>query len=455
MKILVTGATGLIGQKLGLALAAEGHELSIISRNAKRAKRDLPFPCEVIEGDLAHSPVGPLKNFDVVVHLLGESVAKRWTPERKKLIVSSRVESMRNLLSSLVDPPKMILSANAIGFYGDRGVELLNEDSAPGKDFLAEVCISWQQELMRAHEKFAETKLASLRIGIVLSRDGGALKELLFPFRVGVGGAVAGGKQTMSWIHIDDLVQMFCFVIDKNLEGVFNAVAPYPVSNLELSKKLAEGLGRPLGPNIPAFALKLMFGEMAQVILGSQNVSAAKIQAAGFKFKFESLDQAFGELLSYFQSSGEVLESEQFLPLKRDQIFEFFSEAKNLELLTPDTLSFQIKKVSTPQIEKGTLIDYKLHVHGIPMGWRTLIDEWSPNSKFVDLQLKGPYKLWRHTHEFLDFAGGTLMRDRVQFRLPAGYLGWLFAGFYVKSDVKKIFDYRRKVIFEKFGQAKV
>ena len=451
MKILMTGATGLIGQKLGMALVQEGHSLTVISRSARRAKSDLPFPCEVVEGDLTASSVKLSHSFDVVIHLLGESVAHRWTSEKKKLILDSRVQSMRHLLDSLSEAPQMILSANAVGIYGDRGLELLTEESAPGSGFLAEICVQWQDELLKAREKFRKTKLASLRVGVVLSRDGGALPEMLFPFRVGVGGVIGGGNQILSWIHLDDLVKMFCFVIDQKLEGAFNAVAPHPVSNREFSKSLAHGLGRPLGPPVPAFVMKLIFGEMAQVILASQNVSSSKISKLGFRFQYETIDQAFSELLSYYASSGEVLESEQFVPLKKNEIFDFFSEAKNLEALTPETLSFHIKKMSTVQVQEGTLIDYKLQVHGIPMGWRTLISEWKPDSHFVDLQLKGPYKLWRHTHEFIDFAGGTLLRDRVQFKLPAGYLGWLVAGFFVKSDVKKIFAFRRKVISEKFG----
>lgn len=447
----MTGATGLIGQKLGLALVGEGHSLAVISRNARRAKSDLPFPCEVIEGDLTAASVTLTSRYDVVIHLLGESVAHRWTHERKKLILNSRVQSMRHLLDSLVEAPQMILSANAIGIYGDRDVETLTEESAPGTGFLAEICSQWQNELLKVREKFRDTKLASLRIGVVLSRDGGALPEMLFPFRVGVGGVIGGGKQILSWIHLVDLVKMFCFVIDQKLEGAYNAVAPNPVSNREFSIQLAQGLGRALGPPIPAFVLKIIFGEMAQVILASQNVSSSKITKLGFRFQYEKLDQAFNELLSYYASSGEVLEADQFVPFKKNEIFEFFSEAKNLEALTPETLSFHIKKMSTDQIQEGTLIDYKLQVHGIPMGWLTLISEWRPDSHFVDLQLKGPYKLWRHTHEFVDFAGGTLLRDRVQFKLPAGYLGWLVAGFFVKSDVKKIFAFRRKVISEKFG----
>ncbi len=452
MKILMTGATGMVGRKLGLSLVQQGHELTIISRDEKRAKHELPFPCDVIECDLGQGTFKTNSRFDVVVNLMGESVAGgRWTEQQKKLISQSRVQGTHHLIQSLDVPPKLIVSASAIGFYGDRGSELLSEQSSPGKDFLSQVCKDWEDEVSKAQVKFGQqTQIAHLRIGVVLSRSGGALEKLLFPFRAGLGGAIANGQQTMSWIHLDDLVKMFCFVIDKNLNGTFNAVAPHPVSNLQFSKLLAKELHRPLGFNIPAVAMKLIMGEMSQVVLASQNVSSAKILKLGFQFQFDKIDKALGDLLKSLKSSSEVFEAEQFVPMKKDKIFEFFSQAKNLESLTPDMLQFHIQKMSTPEIHKGTLIDYKLQIRGIPVGWRTLIDEWNPNSRFVDIQLKGPYNIWRHTHEFIDLADGTLMRDHVVFKLPAGFLGWLVAGFFVKADVKKIFAFRRKVIFDMF-----
>ncbi len=452
MKILMTGATGLIGKKLGLALVKQGHELTIISRDKVRAKHELPFPCEVLAADLNQAPVEIKNPFDIVINLLGESVADgRWTKSRKDSILNSRVIGTRNLISMLKYPPKMIISANAIGYYGDRGDELLNETSTPGADFLSEVCINWQKEHERAQEKFGnKTKLASLRVGLVLSRNGGALTKMLFPFRVGLGGPLASGRQYMSWIHLDDLVQMFCFIIEKQLSGIFNAVAPNPVTNLEFSKTLARTLSRPLGFAVPRFVLKLGLGEVANAILESQKVSSEKIRKLGFEFRFDHIEAAFIDLLTSLRSSSEIYEFEQFVPQRKDKIFEFFSQAKNLECLTPKNLKFHIKNMSTPAICLGTLIDYRLKIRGIPVGWQTLIDEWNPDSHFVDIQLKGPYKIWHHRHEFIDLPGGTLVCDRVQFKLPAGFLGWLLAGFFVRADVQKIFAFRRKAIFEMF-----
>jgi uncharacterized protein (TIGR01777 family) len=455
MKILITGATGLIGQKLGRRLASDGHELFVVSRNAKSAEKNLEFPARIFEGDLARAPIVINEKIDIVIHLMGESVAAgRWTNEQKKSIMDSRVLGTRNLIASLSQAPKMILSASAVGFYGDQKDQWVNEDSAPGSDFLARVCVNWEQELWNASQKFgAETKLTCLRVGVVLARSGGALEKILVPFRVGIGGPIGSGSQYMSWIHIHDLVELFAFAIQNNFVGRFNAVAPTPVTNTEFSQTLAKILGRVLAPRVPAMVLKLMLGEMSQVVLGSQRVSNEKIRKQFFEFKFVDLESALADLVLPIKGSFEVLESAQFIPQKKHEIFKYFSEAKNLEELTPETLQFQIKKMSTPQIEKGTLIDYKLKIHGVPVGWRTLIEDWVPNEKFIDTQLKGPYKVWHHTHSFEDFAGGTLISDYVRFKLPFGYFGWLLGGIFVRADVQKIFAYRREIIFKKFIKA--
>jgi uncharacterized protein (TIGR01777 family) len=455
MKILITGATGLVGQKLGRKLAGEGHELIVVSRDALKAEKKLEFPARILEGDLSQAPLLINEKIDIVVHLMGESVASgRWTDRQKKSIMNSRVEGTKNLIASLTHAPKMILSASAIGIYGDQKDQIVNEESAAGKDFLAQVCIAWERELFRASDKFAsQTQLACLRLGVVLARNGGALEKILVPFRIGMGGPVGSGSQYMSWIHIDDLVELFTFAIQNNFSGCFNAVSSQPVTNREFSKLLAQVLGRVLMPRVPALVLQLMLGEMSQVVLASQRVSNEKILLQNFKFKFNDLKSALNDLVLPLRNSVEVLESAQFIPKKKAEIFEYFSEAKNLEELTPQILQFQIQKMSSAKIHQGTLIDYRLKIHGVPVGWRTLIAEWIPNEKFVDTQLKGPYQMWHHTHTFEDLAGGTLMLDYVRFKLPLGYLGWLFGGFFVRSDVLKIFSYRREMIFKKFVKA--
>ncbi|MFN7905551.1 MAG: TIGR01777 family oxidoreductase, partial [Pseudobdellovibrionaceae bacterium] len=345
--------------------------------------------------------------------------------------------------------PEVFVSASAIGFYGDQGEENLTENSAPGKGFLPDVCVQWENEIFKMQNKFPATRIVAARIGIVLAREGGALPQMAYPFRVGVGGALSHGRQWMSWIHIEDILGLFHFCLEnKDVKGAINFVAPEPATNQKLSELLAKSLNRPLGLRVPKFALNLLYGELSAVLLSSQKVSCETILRSGYKFQFLSLEAAFDELCSYWKKGEDLLVAEQFIPATPREVFPFFADAKNLEQITPKSLNFNVLRISTPQVEKGTLIDYKLKLHGVPLSWRTLIEDWEPGTRFVDTQLKGPYQLWHHTHTFEPMAGGTLMTDTVRYKLPMGYLGWLTAGLWVKSDVQKIFDFRRSFISE-------
>lgn len=456
MKILLTGATGLVGKELGKSLVAKGHELVVISRSKEKASKEIPFPCQVIEADLVASALNEKIKVDGVFHLLGESVAgKRWNKEIKNEILVSRTQSTKNLIESLADAPSFLISASAIGYYGDRPGEDLTEESSPDSSYLSKVCQEWEKAVFQAKIKFPNTQVSVIRIGVVLAEKGGALDKMLFPFKAGLGGALASGKQMMSWIHLQDLVHILEFIQEKKLSGIFNGVAPESNTNLNFSRQLADTLQRPLGPAIPEFAIRLLFGEVAQVVISDQKVNCKKLLSLGFNYTFKTLKSAFDDVLKNQKKSDEYFISEQFIPLQRSELYPFFSEAKNLEEITPDSLSFKIKNVSTAKIEKGTLIDYDLKIHGIPAGWKTLIEEWQPLERFVDTQLKGPYKLWHHTHEFVELANGTLMRDKVRFQLPFGFLGWVVANQFVKADVKKIFNYRRNKIYDLFVKEKI
>lgn len=454
MKILMTGGTGLIGQELGLELVRRGHQIVLVSRSREKAILQAPFPCEVIEGDLTQGPLDPTqtRGLEAVIHLLGEGVAeKRWTPEQKQKILDSRVNSTRNLLQSFEKAPSTFVSASAIGYYGDRAEETLGEDAKPGEGFLPDVCVQWEREVDRASQKgFA--RVVKARIGIVLATQGGALAEMLTPFQAGVGGALGNGQQWMSWIHIRDIVGLFVKVVeDTSIHGAVNFVAPEPVRNLDFSTILARTLGRMRAPNVPKLALKALFGELAVVLLASQKVSSKRAQDLGYKFQFATLEEALQDLLAPHSQGEEILVTKQFIPKRKEEIFPFFADAKNLESITPELLNFNVLDISTPDIQEGTLINYKLKIRGVPVRWRTRIEEWRPPFKFVDTALKGPYKLWHHTHSFEDLGSGTLMTDRVRYRLPVGYLGWLSAHWLVKKDVRNIFDFRRHRIAEIFG----
>jgi len=450
MKILMTGATGLVGKELGKALVREGHELVVLTRDPLKARALLSFPATLVEWKDHTQLIPPrhLEGVDTVIHLAGENIADgRWSKKRKGLILDSRVQGTRNIVRAIKAEGKSVkrfISTSAIGIYGETS-DWVNEDAPVGRGFLADVCLGWENEAKALSE--AGVSVAIARIGIVLSRQGGALEKMLLPFSLGLGGVIGSGKQWMSWIHREDLTRLFVHLVNHpELTGPFNAVAPAPATNKDFSRALAKALGRSLFFPVPAIALKLGLGEMATLITGGQRVACKNIREAGFRFKYSELSEALTELCAPLLNGQKELLAEIWLPKSREEVFPFFSDEKNLETLTPEHLSFKVLQKSTPQISEGTLIDYRLKVHGVPLRWRTLIENWEPGKKFVDRQLKGPYALWHHTHEFSDFAGGTLMRDRVLYRLPLGRLGDAVAGWFVKKDVTGIFSYRQQTI---------
>ncbi|MBX3033894.1 MAG: TIGR01777 family oxidoreductase [Bdellovibrionaceae bacterium] len=454
MKILLTGATGLIGKELGKALVRAGHEVCVVSRDQRKARLQCPFPCEVIEGDLLQGPLPParLEGVEAVIHLLGDSVAEgRWTSKKKKRLVDSRVLSLRHLRASFRTPVKTLVSASAVGFYGDRGEEELTENAAAGTDFLAQLCVAWEKEA----KAFSEdgTRVVCLRLGVVLSHKGGALNEMLTPFLAGVGGSLGGGGQWMSWIHLEDAVGLFLHAFDNvGLKGSFNAVAPQPVRHRDFVKTLAAIVRRPHLMAAPKWALRPLLGEKAQIITDSQKVSSVMIRRTGYDFLFHDLKTALFDLLVPYNRGEQIFVAEQYLPLPPDQLFPFFCEAGNLARLTPPMLDFHVLSMHPVDIQSGTEIEYRLKVHGLPVKWRTRIEDWNPPFHFVDTQLKGPYKLWHHTHQFERLGSGTLMTDTVRYILPGGYLGWLGGHGLVRADVEKIFTYRREAIGEIYGQ---
>lgn len=445
MRILITGSTGLLGREIGKILAEKGHEIFVVSRSLAKAREVLPFPCEVIVGDLNTEVLKDerLKSVEAVINLMGEPVlGGRWTEEKKEKIYDSRVIGTRHLVASLSSGVRTFISGSAVGFYGDRGDEILHEETPVGSDFLAKVCQDWEAEAAKA-----PGRKVFIRTGVVLSQQGGALDEMLFPFRAGVGGILGDGQQWMSWIHIKDIVGLFVFSLENNnVVGAINGTAPVPVRNSQFSESLAKVLGRRLGPSVPPMALKLLFGEGGGVILSSIRCSAERAESLGYHFNFTDHNEALEELCAPYRNGDDIFYAEQFIPLPPDKVFPFFQDPHNLERMTPPMLQFHIEKVSGSEVKQGTHIDYTLKIRGVPAKWRTEIDEWQPPFKFVDSQVRGPYSSWRHTHEFRPFCGGTLMVDKVNYRVPLGYLGWLLGGKLVRRDVENIFSYRRKFI---------
>lgn len=291
MKVLITGAGGLVGTALQRSFADKGYDMLLASRSEPKDERYVQWDAQ----DGFTEP-NRLEGVDAVVHLAGESVSGlRWTDEKKKAIRDSRVlgtRSVVNAISRLKDTPKVFVSASAVGFYGERGDEELTESSAAGDSFLADVSREWEAESRRAEDAGIRTVL--LRTGIVLSKDGGALGTMLLPFKLGVGGVVGSGKQWMSWISLDDHIEAINFAIEnETLRGAVNAVSPNPVTNEEFTKTLGEVLYRPTFLSLPEFAVSMVFGEMGDaLLLASTRVVPKRLVEAGFDFKYPELKGA-------------------------------------------------------------------------------------------------------------------------------------------------------------------
>jgi uncharacterized protein (TIGR01777 family) len=297
VNITISGASGLIGRRLIKMLAADGHQLHVLSRHAGT---NLPAGVRLSAWDPVRGepPAESLNGADAVIHLAGEPVAQRWNAQVKQKIAASRVDGTRNLvnaLGKLSKRPQTLVCASAIGYYGSRGDEVLTETSAPGSDFLADVCAKWEQAAREAES--LGLRVASVRTGIVLDARGGALARMLPPFRMGAGGPLASGRQWMSWIHIADLAALFRHALLNQVSGPMNGVAPNPVTNADFTRSLASAVRRPAFFPMPALALKLMFGEMSEVLLASQRVLPKAAEAAGFHFQFTDLGAALADLL--------------------------------------------------------------------------------------------------------------------------------------------------------------
>jgi uncharacterized protein (TIGR01777 family) len=292
MKIAITGASGFIGHRLISRLVTDGHHLHLIGRRQPRRSSDIAF--STWDANANAVPPEALTEAAVVIHLAGEPVAQRWNDKVKARILETRVRGTQALvdsLSKLRNRPHTLLCASAIGFYGSRHDEVLDERSPAGEGFLPEVCIAWEKEA-----RFAEDlgmRVVTLRIGIVLGREGGALKKMIPPFKLGVGGPIGSGKQWMSWVHVDDLVEMIRFCISRpDVSGAVNGTAPNPVRNWEFAEELGNALHRPSLIATPAFAVKLMLGEGASIVLTGQRVLPKVLQTKGFQFQYPELPEA-------------------------------------------------------------------------------------------------------------------------------------------------------------------
>jgi len=299
MKVTVTGATGLIGSALVKALKERGDEVTVLSRDPDRASRALGVEAVAWDPMTEPAPSAAISGRDGIVHLAGEPVAQRWTAEAKRAIRASRDVGTANLVAGIAasEPrPAVLVSSSAVGYYGKHGDEIIDESSPAGTDFLAEVCVEWERRARAAEE--LGLRVVIVRTGVVLDADGGALKTMLPPFKAGVGGPVAGGRQYMPWIHVDDIVGIYLAALDGDgWSGPVNGTAPEPVTNADFSKALGRALGRPAVLPVPAFAIRALYGEMAEIVTEGQRAVPARTLEFGYSFAKPELGPALSSAL--------------------------------------------------------------------------------------------------------------------------------------------------------------
>lgn len=300
MKVLLTGGTGFVGSAIVKELLTSGHQVVILTRNIPKAAITLGSSCQYFHWANTNTlpPLEAFEGVEGVINLMGEGIAdKKWDDEQKKKIYNSRIEGTSKLveaMSGLAKKPRVLVSTSAIGIYGNRGSEDINENSELANDFLADVCKDWEREANRALD--IGMRVAIMRVGVVLGREGGALKKMLPIFKLGAGGPVGSGNQYMSWIHVEDLARMYIEAVkNESIKGPYNCTAPYPATNAQFSKELGRALKRPAFMPAPAFALKLVFGEMSSVLLEGQKVLPIHFKEKKFRYQYPTLEMALKE----------------------------------------------------------------------------------------------------------------------------------------------------------------
>jgi uncharacterized protein (TIGR01777 family) len=298
MRVLITGATGLIGSSLTQRLLGLSHQITVLSRNVQRAR-------ERFGEQVSYWPTlqdkPSLDGFDAVINLAGEPIAdKRWSKAQKERLCHSRwdlTEQLVKLINAGSAPPSVLISGSATGYYGDQGQAVVTEDEAPHDEFTHQLCQRWESLALQAQSD--ATRVCLLRTGVVLAAKGGALAKMLSPFRLGLGGPIGDGRQYLPWIHLEDMVDGIVYLLDhQTLQGPFNMVAPYPVHNEQFAAQLANVLDRPAFLRVPAFAMRLLMGEAAVLVLGGQRAVPKRLEEAGFSFRFLELEQALDDVVN-------------------------------------------------------------------------------------------------------------------------------------------------------------
>ena len=480
MRVLVTGGTGFIGRALIAALRRRGDAVAVLVRSADQARGRLGADYQLIATSVSDDVLrDAVSHADAIVNLSGAPVLPhRWSTSRKAVLVNSRIGLTTRLVSAIgaASPrPRVLISSSAVGYYGDQGNAVLGEDAPAGTGFLAELANAWESAALAGAA--TGVRVVCLRTGIVFGREGGALGSLRLPFTLGLGGALGSGSQYVPWVHLEDVVDIILRALDDTqITGPINVCAPEPCTNLTFTAALAQVLARPAFCRVPAAVLRLVLGEAAEALLGSQRARPERLSALGFSWQFPTLLAALRDIfdkdavritrvVTRPDMNGFDDESRSYLvrhppayelrttttvaaPLA--ETFDFFSRAENLGFLTPTAMRFELDG-QAPTMAEGARITYRLRVDGLPIRWETRIARWLPNQRFIDVQESGPYACWWHEHAFHADGERTVMEDRVYYTPPFGPLGRLAHSIVIAPQLRRIFGYRHSVIRLLFG----
>lgn len=476
MRVLVTGATGFIGRALCLRLLGAGHRVVALSRSPSRARSSLGAEVEIVPLDPERGGgfAAALDGCDGVVHLAGESIAGgRWSDAKKARIRASRVDLTRTLVAAIramSAPPRVLVSGSAVGIFGDRGDEVLTEESSPGSGFLAEVSAGWEAAALEARS--AGVRVALVRTGVVLGVDGGALPAMAMPFRLGLGGRVGDGRQFVPWIHRDDMVEVVLRLLeDDAIDGPVLATAPMATTNASLSSAIGAALGRPAAVPAPALVMQLVLGEAAALVLDSARCRPTRLFDLGFSFRFEDIASATMDLLRPRGADIRRVRPEEVpdhpylegLPpsfrLAADlevaapigEVVEFFSSPSNLGALSPAGLAFAVRGDEPAQTSVGYRFGLGLQVGPVPVQWEVEVLRHELHRGFSDMQRGGPFRGWWHEHAFTATTSGTRVLDRVLYAPPLGPIGAAAHALFIEDRLQAVFDYRRRALRWRFG----
>ncbi len=476
MRIFVTGATGFIGRALVLRLLRDGHEVQAWSRSQAKARAALGADVDVAGGDDL-ALVRAIDGCDAVVHLAGEPVLPgRWTRTRKAALVRSRVGFTHRVVAACQAarrPPAVLVCASAVGIYGDGGDTALTEQSPAGTGFLANLCKRWEEAAGAAHDQ----RVASVRIGIVLGRGGGALASMLPLANAGLLGPMGSGRQYLPWIHIDDLTEaLISGLQDPRFEGPINLVGPDPVPQAEFARAIGRALGRPAFAPAPAFAIRAMLGEASMALLEGQRAYPERLRELGFEFRFASLDAALADIvddddaanvrpfdgmlqdaagLDYLRENPPTheLTAQIRVPVPISEAWRFFSNPDNIGPLSPPDYAMELDK--DVLLAEGARFTHGMSLGPVPLKWHGRFVAVAPGERFVDVQDGGPWRTFWHEHRFeADGPDHTILHDRVLLRAPAGLIGRIAMPLALIPRLCTLFAYRRQAIAARFGPAR-